>query len=551
MKRKLMLVILALALLTSVLSGCAKEVEAPTEKPAAPAETEAPVVTEAPAETEAPMEEPALPAEVDIAIGADPADLSPFVGMSMGRIAVLKTIYEYLIEVDSMGGKAVPMIAKSWEKTGDKLYKVTIFDNVFDSAGNHITAADVAWSYNTAKELGNLRPLGDIVSFTAVDDLILDLEVKANFGPGGLEKVLAECPIVSQAAYESSADSFATKPITTGAYVLTEYVPGSSLTFERRADYWQTDPEFRTLFSQANVEKIVFKVITEAAQNAIALETANVDIAAGVTQDDLPNFLNNPAFTTFNFLDNLTQNLQFNGSDGHALTNKELRQAIAYAIDTSAMCEAVAPGACTPAHTIGNPNFGGYLKKWESEPYYEFDLAKAKELFAASGHAAGELTFKLLAQNDARSGLMAQIIQAQLAELGIAVEINQVESAVYNQIQYDPTAYDLLLAMSAGGDFIFSPWQLVYDQNRYNGTTSNFFKDDELQALLVTVSSLDGFNEANVDAFQQYQKEQLYAYGMLSFNSIIVADSGVLKVVRDTRGQVIPGACEYAVDFNK
>jgi len=165
MKRKLMLVILALALLTSVLSGCAKEVDVPTEKPAAPAETEAPVVTEAPAETEAPMEEPALPAEVDIAIGADPADLSPFVGMSMGRIAVLKTIYEYLIEVDSMGGKAVPMIAKSWEKTGDKLYKVTIFDNVFDSAGNHITAADVAWSYNTAKELGNLRPLGDIVSY--------------------------------------------------------------------------------------------------------------------------------------------------------------------------------------------------------------------------------------------------------------------------------------------------------------------------------------------------------------------------------------------------
>jgi len=37
----------------------------------------------------------------------------------------------------------------------------------------------------------------------------------------------------------------------------------------------------------------------------------------------------------------------------------------------------------------------------------------------------------------------------------------------------------------------------------------------------------------------------------LSFNNIIVADSGVLKVVRDTRGQVIPGACEYASDFNK
>lgn len=557
MKRKFLVVFLALSMLLSVLSGCAKEVEKPVEEPAAPAATEAPAVTEAPAATEvpaateAPVEELALPEIVSIAIGADPADLAPFVGMSMGRIAVLKTIYEYLIETDSMGGAAVPMIAKSWEKTGDKVYKITIFDNVYDSAGNHITAADVAWSYNTAKELGNLRPLGDIVSISAVDDVTVNLEVKSNFRPGGLEKVLSECPIVSQKAYEASPDGFATKPITSGPYLLTEYVPGSSLTFERREDYWQTDPQYRTLFSQANVKKIVFKVITEAAQNAIALETGNVDIAAGVTQDDLARFMNNPAFTTFNFLDNLTQNLQFNGSEGHPLTNKELRQAIAYAIDTSAMCEAVAPGACTPAHTIGNPNFGGYLKKWESEPYYEYDLEKAKELFAASGHTPGELTFKLLAQNDARSGLMAQIIQAQLGELGIAVEISQVESAVYSQIQYDPTAYDLLLAMSAGGDFIFSPWQLVYDQNRYNGTTSNFFKDDELQSLLATVSSLEGFNEANVDAFQQYQKEQLYAYGMLSFNSIIVADSGVLKVVRDTRGQVIPGACEYAADFNK
>jgi ABC-type transport system substrate-binding protein len=276
-----------------------------------------------------------------------------------------------------------------------------------------------------------------------------------------------------------------------------------------------------------------------------------VDIAAGVTGDDLVRFKDNPAYTTFNFLDNLTQNLQFNGSEGHPLTNKELRQAIAYAIDTNAMCEAVAPGACTPAYTLGNANFGGFLKKWESEPYYQYDLAKAKELFAASGHSEGELSFKLLAQNDARSGLIAQIIQAQLAELGIAVEISQVEAAVYNQIQYDPTAYDLLLAMSAGGDFIFSPWQLVYDQNRYNGATSNFFKDDELQSLLVTVSSLEGFNEANVEAFHQYAKEQLYSYPLLSFNSIIVADSGVLKVVRDTRGQVIPGACEYAADFNK
>jgi hypothetical protein len=113
----------------------------------------------------------------------------------------------------------------------------------------------------------------------------------------------------------------------------------------------------------------------------------------------------------------------------------------------------------------------------------------------------------------------------------------------------DPASYDLVINAAAGGDFIFSPWQLVYDQNRNNGTTGNFFVDDQLQALLDTASSLDGFTPENVDAFQQYQKEQMYAYGMLSYMNLVVGVDGITKVVRDTRGQIIPGACEYSPDF--
>ncbi len=491
---------------------------------------------------------PKMPAEVTVAIGADPSDLSPFTGMSMGRIAVLKTIYEYLLETDSMGTPAVPMIAKSVEKAGDKTYKVTIFDNVKDSAGNHITAADVAWSYNQGMASGKMRPLGDIVSVKATGDYTAEFVFKVDFGPGGLDKILTECPIISQKAYEASPDKFASKPVTTNAYVLKEYVPGSSLTFEARPDYWQTDAQYRTPFSQANVQKIVFQVITEPAQHAIALETGSADISASVTGDDVARFASNASFTVFRFQDNLTQLLAFNGSAGNPFTSKELRQAVAYAIDTKGMCQAVAPGACAPVHTIGNSNFGGYLTKWDTEPYYEVDLAKAKQLFAASGAKTG-MTAKLLAQNDARTGLMAQIIQAALAELGITVNINQVEPAVFNEVSLDPTSYDLIINAAAGGDFIFSPWLLSWDQNRNKGTTSNFFKDDQLQALLMTVSSTNGFTPANVDATHQYHKEQLYSYGLLSYANNVVSVKGITKVIRDTRGQLIPGAFEYAAGF--
>jgi len=546
---KRLMFVISILMVVAVLAGCAPtptQAPAATEAPAAPAATEAPA---APAATEAPAA-PAIASDVNVAILGDPADLGPFVGMSLGRIAVLHTIYEYLFDF-TPGEPLTPYIAKSVEKTADKTYVVTLFENVVDSAGNPITAKDAAWSYNTAMEMGNLRPLGDIASVKATGDYTVEFVLKKEPGMGDLEKVLTEAPIVSQASYEASPDKFATKPITSSPYVLTEYVPGSSLTFEKRADYWQTDKSLGPKYNQANVQKAVFQIITEQAQHAVALETGSADVSAYISSADADRFKGQAGFSLTTFQDNLTQFLGFNGSEGNVFTNKELRQAVAYAIDTTAMCEAVSPGACFPAHTIGNSNFGGYMTQWDTEPYYDFDLAKAQELLAAAGHKAGELTVKLLAQNDGRSGLMAQVIQSQLKELGITVEINQVEAPVFNQLKTDPTAYDLIIDAAAGGDFINNPWQLIYDQNRNNGATGTFFKDDQLQALLDAISATGGFTPENIDAFQQYQKEQAYSYGLLSFANIVVANSGITKVVTDGRGQVVPGPSEFSADFKK
>jgi ABC-type transport system substrate-binding protein len=353
--------------------------------------------------------------------------------------------------------------------------------------------------------------------------------------------------VVSQAAYEASSDQFATKPITTAAYVLTEYVPGSSLTFERRADYWQTDPSLSPVVAKANVQTAVFQIITEQAQHTVALQTGSADISTSVPGSDIALFDGQPGFNVTKNMDNLTQLLAFNGTEGNPFTSKELRQAVSYAIDKKTLCEAVSPGACNPAHVLGNSNFIGYLAKWDTENYYDYDLDKAKELFAASGAKAG-LTVTLLGQNDPRTGLVAQVIQASLAELGITVNISQVEPPVFNTEIYDPTKWDLAINAAAGGDYIFSPWQLMLDQKRYNGTASNWFKDDQLQQLMDTAADQSTFNDANVDAAWQYIKDQDYMLGLLSYVNNIVSVSGVTSVYLDFRGFVVPGACEYAPD---
>jgi hypothetical protein len=57
------------------------------------------------------------------------------------------------------------------------------------------------------------------------------------------------------------------------------------------------------------------------------------------------------------------------------------------------------------------------------------------------------------------------------------------------------------------------------------------------------------FTDENVDAAWQYIKETVYMYGLFSEVNNTVADSGIITVVHDSRGFVLPGVCEYAPDF--
>ena len=56
-----------------------------------------------------------------------------------------RTLYEYLIDRNEFGGEMVGCMMKSYEKVGENTYNLTIYDYIYDTAGNHITASDVAF----------------------------------------------------------------------------------------------------------------------------------------------------------------------------------------------------------------------------------------------------------------------------------------------------------------------------------------------------------------------------------------------------------------------
>ena len=245
---------------------------------------------------------------VTVGIMADPENMGPWSGMSMGRIAVLFTTYEYLITRED--GVAYGVLAKSWDEVDPKTYDVELYDYIHDAEGNPLTASDVVFSFESAIATKNYGKLSVIDSVTATDDYHVEFKFNKDLEIGEFENVMLECAIVTQAAYEASPDQMATTPVGTSAYLVDSYVPGSEIVMKDTGDYWQTDESLVHGTSIHNVGEIHFSVITEASQHTVALQTNSVDISNGVPDTDISKFEEGGEFSDGNavsvVMDNLT-----------------------------------------------------------------------------------------------------------------------------------------------------------------------------------------------------------------------------------------------------
>jgi hypothetical protein len=104
-----------------------------------------------------------------------------------------------------------------------------------------------------------------------------------------------------------------------------------------------------------------------------------------------------------------------------------------------------------------------------------------------------------------------------------------------------------MLDQGGSTSYLVNVWKLAWDKSGYlHGGAENFVKDDKLQSLIESAMSVDEHNDASMDAFHQYLKEQCYGIGLAQSMSNIAHTMKISKIVVDARGQVTPGACEYS-----
>lgn len=350
-----------------------------------------------------------------------------------------------LVEFDATRGELLPSLAKSWRVSADGLtYDFTLRDDVafhrtdyFNPSralnaddvlfsfqrmldGNHPWHASAASGYPHAQSMQWPELVKSIeapaahqvrISLTRPDATFL-----ATLSMGFASIYSAE--YADQLLAAGTLAELNQKPIGTGPFMLRRFQKDAAVRYVAHAEYFAGKPAVDALIFAITPDANVRLQKLRRNECQIALSPKPQDVHSAQTDPNLK-VVQTPAFMTA-FVALNTQ---------HAPLDKpEVRQAINLAFDRASYLKAVFEDSASAASGPYPPNTWSYAKDL---PGYAHDPAKARALLAQAGLADGFKTTiwtrpsgSLLNPNPS---LGAQLLQADLAQVGIQAEIRVIE----------------------------------------------------------------------------------------------------------------------------
>lgn len=205
-------------------------------------------------------------------------------------------------------------------------------------------------------------------------------------------------------------EAFGLKPVGTGPYKITEYVPNQKIVYERFDGFWG---------DKAPLAKATLTRIPELSARITALKNGEVDIITNVPPDQLAQIESDPKLKVEGMVTPLFHVVIFNTQ--HPKMTRELRQALSYAIDRKTLNDALWLGKAVVPTSHTYPQYGPlYMPELNT---FEYDLAKAKELVKKSGYDGTPIRFDTAAGYYTNGLLAAQAIQEMWAAIGVKSDI--------------------------------------------------------------------------------------------------------------------------------
>jgi peptide/nickel transport system substrate-binding protein len=433
-------------------------------------------------------------------------------------------VFDRLIALDEQLNW-MPRLAESWDRDAS-MTRVTLRlrRDVHFHTGREFTSADVLWNFSRVKDpsVGGGTYATFVAPLNSVDASDRYTVVLTSHEPYPyIGHILQTLNLLDPESME--LPDAVSRPVGTGPFKFIEFAQGDHLTLSRNADYWR--PVLPSL------DAIQIRMFQDPQNQIAALEGGALDVAINPPLHDSdrlkkdPRFrlvLNNNSGALYVFQANTTQ---------YPTSNKYFRQALQYAIDRRRIAESVLLGLGEPSNLPWSPTSPAFDA--DRNRTYSFDLDRSQALLARAG--VGDVELDLDYSTDSPEvATMAQIVQADLAKLGVRLILKPNDPAHLASLQYSTQYRGLaagvaLFGHSHPGALFGSP---------YYGPLNNWsgIKNDTHRAVAIAMSTeVDPVRAKQAyGAFSDYLLDESFTIGIATFTPRLLTSSRVRGLTYNT-----------------
>ena len=339
---------------------------------------------------------------------------------------IMNQLYETLIDVDS-SGKYIPGLAESWEVKDDKTIIMKLKKGVKFHDGTDFNAEAVKFllerALNPETKAAFRSEIQDIQIIEVVDPHTVKINLKNPSSAilGALANYAGY--MISPSAIQKYGKDIVRNPVGTGPFKMKEAVEGDHITLVRNENYHLKGTDGKAL---PYIDEVNIKIIPDDSVKLVNLKSGSLDLIDSVQTMNLKSLSQSKdimvvptsASRVFKLLLNVNK---------EPLANKDVRQAVAYALNRDEFVKVVADGYGTVEPFINMKSQWYY----DGTPKFTHNIAKAKELLTKAGYPNG-FKVKLSFTSREPDKTIVQLVQMQLKNAGIEAEIETYDRLAFN-----------------------------------------------------------------------------------------------------------------------
>jgi peptide/nickel transport system substrate-binding protein len=433
----------------------------------------------------------------------DASYLNPLLATDSASGDINGLLYNGLVKYDK-DLHLVGDLAERWEISPDNLViTFHLRTNVRWHDGVPFTAADVKFTYDKLVDPTVVTPYGSdyllVKELKILDPATVRVTYREPFAPALESWVMGIIPkhVFDGGAFNTHPAN--RRPVGTGPFKFVEWKTDEKIVLASNADYFDGAPP---------TGRYVYRIIPDQSVQFLELRNQSID-EMGLTPDQwkaYPEFFTHynkfryPSFSYVYLAFNLMNPLY---------REKKFRQAMAHAIDKREIIDGVLLG-------MGKAATGPYPpQSWAYDPGvqdYDYDPAKSRALLGELGwkdtngdgyldKGGRNLEFTILTnQGNKIRSLSAEIIQAQLRNVGVKVNVRIIEWSAFVHQFVEKKNFDAVLL----------GWGLSRDPDQYAIWHSDQVKEGQYNFISYANPDVDRLLESGRRTFDFHRRQEIY-----------------------------------------